>query len=208
MVPFKDTTDENLGQTAFTDFLALETISDTTGIHPYMKQNSLLNEFAPHGPRAIMNGFNYQSLSVALLQYAVDALKAYIAKLGEDYARSIILFEGYPHGKVCEIPHNATAFPNRTSSFRTAICMRWKGAQHDAWVSQWVKEFVEGAQSIDKSVSEDEKKGGNTGYANFISPQTNVRDVFASNLQRLQEIKREWDPQGRFNKWFNPGTKV
>ena len=139
MIPFRDTSDEMLGKATFSDFLALDTSRDTIGIHPYTHQNQLLDEFVPHGPRTIMNGFNYQLLSIPLLQYTVDALNKYIKKLGEDYVTSIILFEGYPHGKVCEIPCDATAFAIRTSSFRTAMAIRWKGEQHDEWAGQCVE---------------------------------------------------------------------
>jgi hypothetical protein len=208
MIPFQDTSDEMLGKATFSDFLALDTSRDTIGIHPYTHQNQLLDQFVPHGPRTIMNGFNYQSLSIPLLQYTVDELNKYITKLGDDYVTSIILFEGYPHGKVCEIPCDATAFPIRTSSFRTAMAVRWKGKQHDEWVGQWVKEFVDGAQLIDKTLSAQKCMfvQGKSGYANFVSPETKVTDVFAENFARMKEVKRKWDPMGRFNKWFNPCT--
>ena len=207
MIPFRDTSDETLARTTFADFYALKPRQDTTRILPYIEQNRILDKIVPHGPRTVMCGFNYQNLSIQLLNYTLEAFKVYITTLGNDYVQSIILFEGYHTEKVCQIPLDAMACATRHPCFRTAMAMRWKGAQHDTWVRRWVKNFMDGAVSIDQ-MTVTEKRGPETsGYANFVLPETKNSAIFAENLKRLEEIKAKWDSAGRFNKLFNVSGK-
>jgi hypothetical protein len=209
MIPFCDTSDETLARTTFADFYALNPSSDTTRIHPYTQQNKILDKFVPHGPRTMMCGFNYQNLSVSLLNYALEVFKMYITTLGDNYVESIILFEGYPMQKVCQIPLEATACASRHSCFRTAMAIRWKDAQHDTWVRKWLEDFVDGAVLIDQTLAKVSNLGPEThGYANFSMPETKVADIFSRNIIKLEEIKAKWDPNGRFNKWFDVSRSV
>lgn len=76
--------------------------------------------------------------------------------------------------------------------------------ENDAFVRDWVREFVKGARAIDKDIAE--KNGRKTcetmGYANIPAPEETLGNAFAGNVKRLREVKRKWDPNGRFNKWF------
>lgn len=82
--------------------------------------------------------------------------------------------------------------------------MRWDGRDHDEWVLDWLKDFIEGARAIDCQTASD--KGENptpsVGYANIALPGESVEEAFKGNLPRLKEIKKKWDPKQRFNKWF------
>jgi Berberine and berberine like len=213
MIPFRDTSDAALGRATFSDFYLLNSSSDSTGIHLYTQQNKILDHFVPFGPRTIMTGFSYQSLSVPLLDHGIASFKSYLKIIGQDYATSIILFEGYPNNKLGEVSSKATAFTNRHFSFRTAMAIRWKSAQHDSFAAEWVRNFVKGAKTVGQNesaqVDEDlqlaEEK---VDYSNFSLPETDPKDVYGSNLKRLKEIKSKWDPNGRFRKWFNPLTET
>ena len=68
--------------------------------------------------------FNYQNLSVNLLNYTLKAFKMYITTLDDDYVESIILFEEYSMEKVCQIPLEATVYANRHSCFRTVMTIK------------------------------------------------------------------------------------
>jgi hypothetical protein len=84
------------------------------------------------------------------------------------------------------------------------MAIRWKDAQHDTWVQKWLKGFVDGAVLIDQTLAKVSKLGPEThGYANFSMPETKVTDIFSRNIIKLKEIKAKWDPNGRFNKWFD-----
>jgi len=147
-------------------------------------------------------------VSEQLLNYTVQKLNEYIAHLGEDYVTGGILYEAYPFEKTCSVPFDATAYGNRGRYYGAGIAIRYKGAQNDAWVQSWVRGFVAGAREIDAQVAIAAGKPvpPKTGYANLPPPDQTTGDAFQSNLPRLKEVKKKWDPHGRFNKWFNIAT--
>jgi len=130
--------------------------------------------------------------------------KLYISNLGENYWPSAILFEIFAWEKVCDIPPDGTAFAYRGPYFNCARVMRWNGKDHDEWVLDWIKQFVEGVRAIDSNTALElgEKPIARNGYANIALPGESVGDAFKGNLSRLREIKSKWDPKQRFNKWF------
>ena len=205
VVPVRDTPDEAVGRDTFAEFLALEPVADHLGVHPYAQQNAVNNPLAPHGPRTYVTGFAYQALSVPLLNYSLEKYSSYIAALGEDYVTGALLYEAYPTDKICEVPADATAYANHGHWFNCAAMLRWKGAEHDAWVKEWIKDFVKGARAIDAEVAiaSGEKVLEKTAYANIPLPDSTPGEAFRGNLSRLIEVKTKWDPNGRFNKWHN-----
>ena len=41
-----------------------------------------------------------------------------------------------------------------------------------------------------------------TSYMNFAHGDEPLEEIYGESLPRLKELKRQWDPQGRFNQWF------
>lgn len=205
VIPFRDTPDEAVGRETFGEVLALGPVADHLGVHSYADQNAVNNPLAPHGPRTYVTGFAYQGLSVELLNYSVKKYTEYISTLGEDYVTGAILYEAYPTAKTLEVPIEATAYSNRGDWFNCAMMLRWKGKEHDDYVKEWIRDFVKGARAIDAQVAlaKGEEVKEKTAYANIPLPDATPRDVFRGNLARMMEVKRKWDPNGRFNKWFN-----
>jgi len=177
---------------------------DQTGIHPYSFQNAVNNPLMPHGPRSYISGFAYHDLSLPLLEYTLQKYTQFVQHLGDDYVTGAILYEAYPYEKTNSVPFEATAYGNRGEHFNNALAVRWKSVENDAFVRDWVREFVKGARAIDKDIAE--KNGRKTcetrGYANIPAPEETLGNAFAGNVKRLREVKRKWDPNGRFNKWF------
>lgn len=205
LVPFRDTPDAAIGRETFAEFLALDPVADHLGVHTYAEQNSINNPLTVHGPRTYVTGFAYQALSVPLLNYTLEKFSSYIATLGQDYVTSAILYEAYPTAKTCEIPPDATAYANRGNWFNCAMMIRWKGAEHDVWVKEWIKEFVKGARAVDAQVAmtSGQEVMEKTAYANIPLPDSTPGEAFRGNLPRLTEVKKKWDPNGRFNKWHH-----
>lgn len=40
-------------------------------------------------------------------------------------------------------------------------------------------------------------------YINLGHGDEPLEEIYGDNLARLRELKREWDPENRFNQWFN-----
>ena len=205
VVPFRDTPDEAVGRETFGEFLALGPVVDNLSVHPYAQQNAVNNPLAPHGPRTYVKGFAYQTMSTEILDYSLKKFSEYISRLGEDFVTSALLYEAYPTSKTCEVSPDATAYANRGHWYNCAMMIRWNDEKHDAWVSEWMKDFVKGVRPIDNQVAQSrgEKVLEKTGYANMPLPDSTIRDAFRGNLERMTEVKMKWDHNGRFNKWFN-----
>jgi hypothetical protein len=210
VAPFLDTSDETAAKRVFAELYALEPVLDITGIRPYPEQNSFMNDMVHHGPRSYITAFAYQILSVELLEHAAQFYSSCLSALGEDYRPGVVLFEAFPFNKVIEVPFDATAYANRGKHFNCTVCLRWEGEKHDEWIRQSIRDYVKEARAIDQKVMLERgmKPTEITGYANFHLPGDPPSQAFRTNLPRLIELKRKWDPKGRFNKWFNIPTEV
>src|SRR5277367_497325 len=202
IAPFCDTTDEEEARTIFAEFYGIGPVADMTKLHPYVEQNRVISGIQPHGPRTFMKGWGYHNISVELLQYAFDRFGSYVSHIGSDYEISAIAYEAFPPDKLCEVPHEETAFGSRGRHLNGIINLRFQDPKHDSYVQQFVKDFVEKARAIDNKVAEENGRTpvGNVGYGNFALVGDTAADWFGSNLARLHELKRKWDPSNRFSK--------
>ena len=155
-----------------------------------------------------MTAFAYQTVSEELVRFGVETQQKFRAALGEDYVLGDIFFEAYPYEKIMSVAADETAYANRGKYFNCALGFRWKGAQHDAFVKQFIKDYVRESREIDRKVmlERGSKPTALNGYANFHLPGDPVSGAFQGHLPRLVEIKKKWDPKGRFNKWFSIPT--
>lgn len=40
-------------------------------------------------------------------------------------------------------------------------------------------------------------------YVNFAHGDEPLEEIYGDSLPRLQELKHKWDPENRFDQWFN-----
>jgi FAD/FMN-containing dehydrogenase len=40
-------------------------------------------------------------------------------------------------------------------------------------------------------------------YVNFAHGDEPLEEIYGDSLPRLRELKQKWDPENRFNQWFN-----
>jgi len=178
---------------------------DVTSIRSYLEQNTYMDAMVPHGPRSYMTGFDYQTATVDLFDFTAAKFAEYLTKAGDDYRGSAVFYESYPFDQINKLPPNSSAYGNRGKHFNCTICLRWAGSQHDEWIKALIKDFVREARAIDKKamLSEGKEPTAENSYVTFHLPGDPAEKAFGGNLARLKEVKREWDPNGRFDKWFN-----
>ena len=155
-----------------------------------------------------MSAFSYQTVSEDLFQLAVKTFDSYLSKIGDDYRGGGIFFESYLFEKIVSVGCDTTAYANRGEYFNCALALRWSGTQHDAWVKQLIKDFISEAREVDRKcmLAEGKEPTAKTGYANFNLPDDPVSFAFRDHLPKLIELKKKWDPRGKFNKWFSIPT--
>jgi FAD/FMN-containing dehydrogenase len=42
-----------------------------------------------------------------------------------------------------------------------------------------------------------------TRYINFAHGDEPLEEIYGDSLPRLRKLKHKWDPENRFNQWFN-----
>ena len=135
-----------------------------------------------------------------------------------------IILEHFPLRKIHAVPSNATAF-RRESTTNVLVVLVWKDhtPENDLIAKEYARDIVDilgrGQSALTTSES--------LGYSNYgmfylfkqpsihhiydliaLDPAAVVGDrdraklVFAENYPRLQKIKRKYDPEVIFNKWF------
>jgi hypothetical protein len=137
-----------------------------------------------------------------------------------------ILIEYFALGKISSVPPDATAF-RRAATVNVLVGAIWKGnkPENDLIARRYTHDVVDIIGQGQSAMSTSESLG----YANYgmfslllklssihdliildpgavVSDQDAAQDraklVFAENYPRLQKIKRKYDPEVIFNKWF------
>ncbi|KAL2833126.1 hypothetical protein BJY01DRAFT_239584 [Aspergillus pseudoustus] len=169
---------------------------------PYSQLNGMMNPTFRDRKRSVDKGAAY---TIPLRpEFVRDVLAPEIRRLHSQIPASeetMILLEFYPTNKWSEIPVEATAHGHRGNFQNIMIAPRWKYAEHDAIAKQWalnvaglvVKEREEYGPPIEEPITE---------YGNYDHLSARPRGVYGMNLERLVEVKKVYDPDNVFNKWY------
>ncbi len=182
---------------AIDDVKPLRTIAepalDVIGPIPYPTVNTLLDAGFPKG------AFNYwkSTFLSELNDEAVDVLVAAYEQVPS--AMSCIVVE-HLHGAATRVPVEATAYPHRRAGFNVLVLGQWADPTQSSTNIAWAKETHEALQPW--------STGGT--YVNYMSADDSARvsAAYGSNLARLAELKRQYDPSNVFhlNHNIDPGS--
>ncbi|KAL3445036.1 hypothetical protein BJX65DRAFT_297316 [Aspergillus insuetus] len=112
-----------------------------------------------------------------------------------------LLFEFYSTDNWCEVPVTATAHGHRGDFQNMVIAPRWKDAKHDDIVEQWTLDVA--ALVVQEREENGPSRGGLvTEYGNYDHLSASPRGVYGVNLERFIEVKKVYDPDSVFNKWY------
>jgi len=115
-----------------------------------------------------------------------------------------IVYEFYDYRKVASVPPDATAFIQRSLDTTVAVEFVWPDPSFTPIVRQKGDELRACISS--SSTEAAQKTFGYTAYADIWgienATDANARTLFGPQYPRLQEIKRKYDPDMVFNKWF------
>jgi len=190
------------GRRNFKALLDLGPIHDTTGEIPYEKLNAIQNDFVNHGNGSYMKSVAHNGPDFAINKRLLEKL----AEMQLKDIKSAVIFEYLPQNKVMAVPNGTMAF-HRTGKTSVLVTLQWDNA-----ISDRSKEAREIAHGICGAVLGDKSLLNNPsyfGYGNYDgdalldSDCLNRADAaFGANYPRLQKIKKKYDPENIFNKWF------
>ncbi|KAK8098120.1 uncharacterized protein PG998_013606 [Apiospora kogelbergensis] len=196
----------------YAPLLKLDSILNTTGVIPYPVSNTFPNPKAPPGKRYMFSGANFvYPLDVKMVQDVSDKFHEALSRDGNEEMKSgsMVAFELIPHKKVSSVDTAATAFAGRDGkAMNMIINMAWHSKEKDDAARQICSYLTHYLK--DKGWQGD--KAGDRGgtYLNYLIPATEkdkvftrADRVFGPNIQRLRDLKMQYDPENVFKKAVN-----
>lgn len=144
------------------------------------------------------NGANTMLFPIATLAYNTTALRAafdMFAAYPSWLNNSIVLLEGYSTAAYRTVPAASTAYPDRFNNLLLSPFMIYfpgTGSEHEA-------------EKIGESLRKVLLEGSGAplyAYVNYARGSESLEAVYGYEewrLKRLRALKRDWDPNGRFN---------
>ncbi|MCY4728508.1 FAD-binding oxidoreductase [Nocardioides sp. STR2] len=159
------------------------TVAELVGPMPYPALNAAFDDLYPAGLR------HYWKASFAkdLTDEAIEAHVEHGAKVPAMTSTMHI----YPINGACHrVDSDATAFAYRDASFATVIAGMWPDAEDDEQNTAWVRDYYD-------AIAPHSEEGG---YINFMADddQGRIRQNYRGNYDRLQQVKRTYDPDNLF----------
>lgn len=161
-------------------------VRDTVARKPWVVVQSELDWQSPHGRGYYMSGGRVMSLSPALLEHAVAAIKLPGAELGK-------ISLGQHGGAAARRPVDSTAYASRESSYNFVVRASWDQPSQAAARTAWQKQTWAAFQPFSVGL-----------YANLnaAEPDVRARAAYGANLERLIDVKTKYDPKNLFH--LNP----
>ncbi|RXW25440.1 hypothetical protein EST38_g388 [Candolleomyces aberdarensis] len=198
---------EEEGRANYKAFFDIGPVMDMAKEIPYEQLNSLQNPFAEYGKGYYLKGVTQSSPDHRSISEVLDR-SAKIA--AEGIFRPALIYEYLPLEKVNAVPIPSTAFRRQFGS-NILTSISWEGSL----------ERTNGARDVAKELIDIVMRGEGAeelGYANYghdlDMPDSKVghpsgdhlaqkaEAAFASNYPKLQQIKKIYDPENVFNRWF------
>ncbi|KDQ11015.1 hypothetical protein BOTBODRAFT_147462 [Botryobasidium botryosum FD-172 SS1] len=181
------------GEARFGRFAALGPLLNKTRSLPYPEINNVL-EFSI-GENRLFRGAFLPKFDKKVIS-RIDAARQKLVAEYPSTAKSTLVLELYHFGKVSSVPIDATAYPGRHGNSNIGMVFEWSD---ESLSSQ--------ARQISKSVMGDITDEETSGYGNFCDADVGrgkdrVMEQFGSNYTRLAIIKRKYDPENVFHRWF------
>jgi FAD/FMN-containing dehydrogenase len=189
-------------QRIFQPLLDADALLVSVAERPYPELNGMMNPSFGDRKRAVDKGAAYTTpLRPAFVKevLASELWRLLLLVLESDETK--LLFEFYSTDKWCEVPVTATAHGHRGDFQNMVIAPRWKYAEDDDIVEQWTLDVAElVVQEREENGSPDE--GPITEYGNYDHLSASPRGVYGVSRERLIEVKKVYDPENVFNKWY------
>jgi len=128
----------------------------------------------------------------ALTDGAIETMMQHLPEMAGDLT---VVYLGAGGGAVARIDPAATAFPHRKAPFAFHIMAGWTEPSQDDQVLTWMRQFGDAMAP--------HATGGV--YVNILGAgeEQRIRAAYGQNYDRLEELKRRWDPENLFSRNHN-----
>ncbi|KAJ3478120.1 hypothetical protein NLI96_g9981 [Meripilus lineatus] len=187
------------GRANFKKIFDVGPLADLTGEIPYENLNGMMLEIATPGLNYYMKGYTLQP------QLAKDLIPKVLSRITELSSDGIhnyiaVLLEFVSQSKINSVPKDATPYP-RTLTGNAVVVIQWDKLD----TPEKLRLAKHAAQEVTKLMPEGD------GYSNYSCEATTTTEAagpsksqaqFKEHYPRLQAIKKKYDPNLVFDRWF------
>jgi FAD/FMN-containing dehydrogenase len=159
-------------------------IADAFGPISYLQMQGMFESFFPPG-RLVYTKSNFLR---SMNDETIDALVPWVGKSPSPY--TFAPFIEHWHGAATRVPVTETAFPHRQYSWNFFAWSMWENPADSEKNIRWNREFCEALRPYLVP----------SAYSNYLSDEgeTQVREAYGPNYQRLVALKHKYDPTNLF----------
>ncbi|KAL8765972.1 MAG: hypothetical protein Q9209_007119 [Squamulea sp. 1 TL-2023] len=181
---------------AFAPIFDVGPVSNQAEEVPYDHWGDIANPFCIKGMRKPAYGASLarEGLNPATWRAVYEEFKTFVAKYPQA-AGSSVLAEYYSVQKAIAIGDATSSYPFRDVPLHVVIIPLYENSSFDGVANNW------GATVRDLLRSTDGLNANST-YINFAHGDEPLYEVYGKNLQKLQALKKRYDPRNKFNQWF------
>jgi hypothetical protein len=176
--------------------LAMINYAATTGIHKQMGAGNVHHRYTNSTVQLDL------PTDVDILMTLVDDFSAFMAKYPERARPSKLAFELRSFGVTGAVPVSAMAYASRHKLVNVVMEAQYDQPELDGVMREEVKNMIMKARNSNAEKRKLQGKDEVLVNANFSSGSEKINAVFGENLQRLRDLKRTYDPELVFNKWY------
>lgn len=182
----------------------LSPVADMTAVVPYASitaPSPLVDGPPTHQRYATSNLQTFFPLDVDMWLNLVDDYDAFMTKYGDAVAPSKIVMEIRSYGKSSSVPVGAMAYALRRPAVMGALEAQYDISVDDSVMRQEVKAISDRVRDVIRKKGQ-YPEGTATFNANISTGMEKITDMFGENLPKLKELKKKYDPNFVFNKWY------
>ncbi|OGM47239.1 hypothetical protein ABOM_003993 [Aspergillus bombycis] len=192
----------------FQPLLDLQPIINSTKERPYNEVNGMMNHAVDYGGRKLSKSAVFQT--PLRPEFVSDIILPELERFHATVpggTRSIFLFEFFKSDRWCEYSTADMSFANRGPHQNVMVGPFWDRAEDDQAARNWSQAVSELAwleierNQIDNGPAA--KPAPTTEYGNYDHLAASPRRIFGANLERLIELKQQYDPQNVFDKSYS-----
>ena len=160
-----------------------EPAMDMSARMPFIALHEIANELFPSGNRYSWHSLYADEASDDL----IERIAANAANRPEGEAAIELWHLG---GAVSDVAPDATAYAHRDATFMIGTSATWRDPAADAAHLEWAE-----ASWTDLRESEATREGSYPGFPGFVTGEERARMAYGENLDRLADLKAEYDPE-------------
>ncbi|TVY53189.1 FAD-linked oxidoreductase azaG [Lachnellula cervina] len=182
------------GEAAFASILDIGPVVNSMQRYPYTQANLASDLFCGKGGRKPSYGSGLLQMVPATWRSIWNVYVEYVKNPA--VGNSSVFVECYSFETAKKLPDSSSSYPFRSTIKYTTLVNNW---YTDASLDPIAEAFGTKVRDLWRST---DGLAQNSTYINFAFGDEPLGTVYGDNVVKLQDLKRKYDPCGRFDQWF------